>query len=88
MSQTEDYRPEANFPECSRESMVFSTVLYLVREKNIKQVSNTLLQDFKTNSDQHIHNESVWPWHPGRESYHQRKTSTGIPGKNTFHLYF
>ena len=60
-------------------SMVFSTVLYLVRTKNIKQVRDTFLQSFKKKADQYIHSESLWPWHLGRESHHRRSTSTGIP---------
>ena len=32
--------------------------------------------------------ESVWPWHLGRESYHGRNTSIGIPGGEAFNLYF
>ena len=51
MSQTEDYSPEASFLDYSeklpRRSMVFSTVLYLVRTKNIKQGRDTFLQGFR-----------------------------------------
>ena len=47
LSQTEDYSPEDNFSYNSEEplwrSMVFSTVLYLVRTKNVRQVRDTFL---------------------------------------------
>ena len=43
--------PEAYFPDDSeklfRRCRIFSTVLYLVRTKNIKQVRDTFLQGFK-----------------------------------------
>ena len=73
LSQTEDYSPEASFPDYSEKllqrSMVFSIVLCVVRTNNIKQVKDIFLQGFKK-TDQHIPSESVWPWHLGRESYH------------------
>ena len=51
MSQTEDYSPEASFPDYSgkllQRSMVSSTVLGLARTKNITQVKNIFPQDFK-----------------------------------------
>ena len=51
MSQTEDYSPGDSLSDNSEEllqrSMVFSTVLYLFRTKNIKQVSDRFLQGFK-----------------------------------------
>ena len=54
MSQTEDNSLEDSFSYNSEElllqrSMVFSTVLYLVRRKNIKQVRDTFLQGFPKN---------------------------------------
>ena len=76
MSQTEDYILEDSLLDNSEKLLqrilVFSTVLYLVRTKNIKQIRDTFLQGFKKKKeiDQHIHNELVWPWHLGRESYH------------------
>ena len=51
MSQTEDYIPEDSFLDNSEKLLqrilVFSTVLYLVRTKNIKQIRDTFLQGFK-----------------------------------------
>ena len=51
MIQTEDYSPEASFPDFSEKllwrSRVFSTVLRLVRTKNVQQVRETFLQGFK-----------------------------------------
>ena len=93
LSQTEDYSPEARFPDVSEKllqrSRVFSTGLYLVRTKTIKQVRETFLQGFrkKKKPDQHIHSESVQPWPLGRESY-QRSTSIDLPGREAFHLLF
>lgn len=50
MSRTEGYGVEACFPDyfeqLPQRSRVFSTDLYLIRTKNIKQVRNTLLQGF------------------------------------------
>lgn len=51
-------------------SLVFSTILYLVRSKNIKQVKDRFFQVNKT--DQHVHSKSVCPWYLGKESYHRR----------------
>ena len=93
--------PEARFPDDSEKlpwrSRVFSTVLYLVRIKNIKQLSDTFLQVFqnkqknppkrKTSStDQHVHSDSAWPWHLERESHHGRRVGTGVPGSGAFNL--
>ena len=48
--------PEAHFPDDSEKlllrSKVFSTVLYLVRTKNIKQVRVTFIQGFKKKKEQ------------------------------------
>lgn len=51
-------------------SLVFSTILYLVRSEDIKQVKDVLFQVKKI--DQHVHSKSVCPWYLGRESYHQK----------------
>ena len=63
MHQTEVHSPHDRFSDNSEElfqrSMVYRTVLYLVRTKNIKHVRNIVLQVFKK-TDQHIHSESVW----------------------------
>ena len=71
MSQTEDYSPEDSLSDYSVgllwRSMIFSTVLYLLRTKNIKEVGDTFLQGFKK-TDLHVHSESAWPWHLGKES--------------------
>ena len=67
--------------------MIFSTVLNLVGTKNIKEVRDSFLQVFKK-TDQHVHRKLVWPWHLGRESYHRRSNSTGVPGREAFNLYF
>lgn len=51
MSQTEDYILEDslfdNSEKLLQRILVFSTVLYLVRTKNIKQIRDTFLQGFK-----------------------------------------
>ena len=73
MSQTEDYILEDSLLDNSEKLLqrilVFSTVLYLVRTKNIKQIRDTFLQGLKKNST-YIHGKSLWPWHLGREAYH------------------
>ena len=38
--------------------------------------------------DQNVHSQPVWPWSLGRESYHQRRTSIDVPGREAFNLYF
>ena len=49
MSQTEAWKKAShNFEELIWKSTVFSTVLYLVTTKNIKQIRDTFLQGFKT----------------------------------------
>ena len=45
-------------------------------------------QKQKKTTDQHVHSESVWPLHQGRVSYHGRRSSTGVPGRDSFALYF
>ena len=51
MNQTEDYSPRDSLSDNPEEllwrSMVFSTVLYLVRTKNIRQVRDTFLKGLK-----------------------------------------
>ena len=51
MSQIEDYSPEDSLSDNSEEllqrSTVFSTVLYLIRTKNIKQVRIHSFKDSK-----------------------------------------
>lgn len=39
-------------------------------------------------TDQDTHSQSVWPWHLGRQSYHQRRTSVGTSGREALNLYF
>ena len=76
--------------------VVSSTVFYVVRTKNIKQVRDIFLQGFKKTeqnrtttkkTDQHVHSGSVWPWHLERKSYHGRSTSVGVPEREAFNLY-
>ena len=43
-------------------SMVFSTVLYLVRTKNIKMVFIISKFQKKKKKKQQVHSESLWPW--------------------------
>ena len=78
LRQAKDYSPKASLSDYSEEllwrSKAFSTVLYLVRTKNIKQVRDTFFQGFTT-ADQYVPSESEWPWHLGGASYHQRRTS-------------
>ena len=56
-SQTEDYCPGDSLSDSSEEllqrSMVFSTVLCLVRTKNIKHDRGTFLQDYKKDRSAH-----------------------------------
>ena len=66
--------------------MFLSTVLYLVRAKNSKQVRDTFLQKKK---DRPAHTRTayaVWPWNLGRDSYHQKSTDIGVPGRGAFHF--
>lgn len=83
--------PEARFPDDSERlpwrSRIFSTVLYLVRLKNIKQLSFCFQNKQKnppkrkiSSTDQHLHSDSAWPWHLEREFSHGRRMSTGGPG--------
>ena len=87
-SQTEDYNPEGSLSDDAEGplpgSVIFSPVLCLLRTKNIKQVRGTFLERFRGKTDQHVHSESGWPWRLGRQSYHQRSASIGIPGKEVF----
>ena len=71
--------------------MASSIVLYLVRINNIKQARDIFPQVFKKQNktiDQQVHSESVRLWHQGRESYHQRRTSTDIPGMEALNPHF
>ena len=90
MSQTEDYSLgdslSYNFEELLQRRMVLSTVLYLVRTKNIKQVRDTFLQGSRK-TDQNVHSKSAWLSHLGREFY-QRRTSIGVSGREAFNLSF
>lgn len=73
MNQTEDCSPEIGFPDDSakllQRSKVSSTILCLVKTKNIKPVRETFLQGFKKTkqnetkqkTDQQVHRESAWP---------------------------
>ena len=89
LSQTEDYSPEDNFSYNSEEplwrSMVFSTVLYLVRIKNIKQVRDTFLQGFKSQVSMYTVSLALAP---GKGILSKRRTSIGFPGRETFNFYF
>ena len=67
---TEDYSLgdslSYNFEELLQRRMVLSTVLYLVRTKNMKQVRDTFLQGFKNKQIKNqtsMYTESIWPWH-------------------------
>ena len=65
MSQTEGYSPEDSLSDYSegllQRNMVYSTVLCLVREKNIKKsgIHSFRILFFKKKSNQHIYIESV-----------------------------
>ena len=66
--------------------MVFSTVLYLVRTKNMKQVRDTFLQGFKKNRPAHTQPDSM-ALAPGKTVL-SKKYQHWRPGKEAFELYF
>ena len=43
---------------------------------------------FRIKTDEQLHSESVWLWRLQRESYYQRSTGTGIPGRQPFNHFF
>ena len=65
--------------------MVSSTVLYLVRIKNIKQVRDTFLQGFKTQVRMYTVSLALAP---GKGILSKRRTSIGFPGREAFNFYF
>ena len=56
---------------CSGEAW-FSAQFYILSEQRTSNRSQ--IHSFKVSKkpDQHVHSESVWPWHLGRESYRQK----------------
>ena len=79
MSPTEDYSPEDSLSDNSEEllqrSVVFSTVLHLVRTKNLKQVRCTFLRGFKKKNKKQ------------NRSAHTQQVSTALaPGKEGLSL--
>ena len=86
MSQTEDYTPGDSVSDSSRETW-FSEQFYTLSEKRTSNMTRVHPFVVSEKTDQHIHSESVKPWHLGKETYHQRSTSTGVPGKEAFTIY-
>ena len=84
--------PEAIFPDYSEKllwrSRLFSTVLYLVRTKNFKQIRVTFLQCFKKKkkktSTYAVSQDGLSTWKGS--VYHQKSTSIGIPGRGAFNF--
>ena len=87
LSHTEDYNPEASIPDNSEELLwrsVVSAQFYIWSEQ--RTLNGSEIHAFKVSKTQHPHSESSWPWHLGRESYHQRSTCLGTPGRKAFNL--
>ena len=72
---------------CSREAG-FSAQFYVLSEQRISNKSRMHAFKASRKTDEHFHSKSVWPGRLGRESYHQRRTSTGVAGREAFNLYF
>ena len=72
---------------CSREAG-FSGQFYVLSEQRTSNKSR--MHSFKASikTDEHFPSKSVWPGHLGRESHHQRRTRTGVSGREAFNLYF
>ena len=80
-----------NSEELLWRNVVFSTGLYLVRTKNIKQVRDTMFKvskQNKTTTTTKTYTQVSMALAPGRDSYHWRSTGIGVPGRETFNLYF
>ena len=87
LSHTEDYNPEASIPDNSEELLwrsVVSAQFYIWSEQ--RTLNGSEIHAFKVSKTQHPHSESSWPWHLGRESYHQRSPCLGTPGRKAFNL--
>ena len=87
LSQTEDYSPEAWFPDDSEKLLwrgrVLSTVLYLVRTKSIQQARDTFLQGFKSQtsltSTESQHDLGTWEGDlSSKGDQHRRPRKGGI----------
>ena len=91
MRQTEDYIPgdtlSYNSKELLQRSVVFSTVSYLVRGKNVKQVRDTFLQGFKKNRPSQTQPDSM-ALAPGKTVLLSKKYQHWHPGSETLKLYF
>jgi len=86
LRQTEAWKTAShNSEELIWKSTVFSTVLYLVRIKNIKQVRDTFLQGFKSQVSMYTVSLALAP---GKGILSKRRTSIGFPGRETFNFYF
>jgi len=68
--------------------MWFSAQYSVLSEQRTSNKSGIHSFKIPGSETQHIHSESVWPRYQGRESYHQRRTSFGVPGREAFNLYF
>ena len=66
--------------------MVFSSVLYLVRTKDIKQVWGTFLQGFKKQMSQYTASQNgLGAWEGSLTT--EGETNTGVPGRESFNIY-
>ena len=81
-------RSQITLRNCSKETG-FSAQFYILSEqRTLNKAGIHFFKVSETKPDQHRHSESAWPWHLGKESYHQRSTSMGAPGREAFNLYF
>ena len=89
MSHTEAYNPEASIPDNSEELLwrsVVSAQFYIWSEQ--RMLNRSEIYAFKVSKPQHLHSESSWPWHLGRESYHQRSPLALAPQVGRHLVYF
>ena len=74
--------------KCSGEAW-FSVQFYISSEQRTLNMPGMHSFKVSKNTDQHIHSESLWLWHLGRESYHQRNTSIDVQEQESrVNLYF
>lgn len=80
MSQTENYNPENSLIALKNYSgeAWFSAQFYSLSEKNTSNMRGIHFFIISKKKDQHLHRESVKPWHLGKETYHQKSSSTSV----------
>ena len=64
----------------------FSAQFYVLSEQRTSNESR--MNSFKVWKKNRSVDTEYGSWHLARESYHQRRKSTGISGRKAFHLYF